>query len=365
MRSKVCHVTSMHSIDDTRVFHNECKSLTKRYEVYLVAPNVKDQVVNNVNIRGVELSTKRFQRLCQLHRLVPILKDIDATVYHFHDPELISVGLRVRRWGKKVIFDSHEDVPAQQSEKASLPPLLRKLLANAYALYEKQNLRKYDALVTVTPSIVDRLKLTNPHTYQVTNYPSFIDYKDERKWNKTIVFAGGISSQWMHTNILRSIENLDVRYDLAGFANNEYLDKLKSMPAWGKVDYKGRLKFTEIPALLQSSMAGMALNDYVANVGYKLGSLGNTKLFEYMMAGIPVIATDFILWRQIVEKYDCGICVNPHDVSAITNAIDYFINNPEVAKQKGDNGRKAVKEKYCWATQEPILFEMYDYVISK
>ena len=83
-----------------------------------------------------------------------------------------------------------------------------------------------------------------------------------------------------------------------------------------------------------------------------------------MMAGIPVIATDFELWKEIVEGCDCGTCVNPHDIGAIADAINYYIEHPDVAKEKGLNGRKAVEQTYNWSMQEKALFEVYDHVLN-
>ncbi len=78
-----------------------------------------------------------------------------------------------------------------------------------------------------------------------------------------------------------------------------------------------------------------------------------------MQAGIPVIATDFELWREVVSQSDCGTLVNPHDSNAIKAAIEFYIDNPEEALRQGDNGRVAVKERYNWSTQEVILFSLY------
>ena len=68
--------------------------------------------------------------------------------------------------------------------------------------------------------------------------------------------------------------------------------------------------------------------------------------------------------KEIVDEYDCGICVDPHDIEAIADAINYFISHPDIARQKGENGRKAVEEKYNWGMQEKILFEMYDKILK-
>jgi glycosyltransferase involved in cell wall biosynthesis len=83
------------------------------------------------------------------------------------------------------------------------------------------------------------------------------------------------------------------------------------------------------------------------------------KMFEYMAAGIPVIASNFPLWRQIVEGNQCGLCVDPLNPKAIAGAIDYLIMNPEIAKRMGENGKKAVIEKYNWPVQAIKLTDFY------
>lgn len=357
---RICHVTSLHPYKDGRIFRKECQSLSKKYDVSLIAPNTETKEEDGIHIYGVELPKSRLRRMRSLDFVFQKMMEVDAEVYHFHDPELVPVGFKAKKQGKKVIFDSHEDVPLQISEKEWIPRPFRKIISSLYRNYEESRLRCYDALVSVTPSIVDRLKGCNPNTYQITNYPILHNFKDNRNWGNQICFTGGISAQWMHDNVIRSIENIDVKYVVAGVIEGNYMDRLKELPAWEKVDYQGVVTPQEVSKIQQNSFAGIALNDYVANVGYTLGSLGNTKLFEYMMSGIPVIATDFILWREIIEKYQCGICVNPRNVDAINEAIIYLKDHPDEAKRMGDNGRKAVEEEFNWASQEKILFEMYD-----
>lgn len=364
MKKKVCHVTSVHSYLDERVYYKECVSLAKIYEVYLVAPNCDNQELSGVHVRGVELPKGRLKRVLNLKRLEPTLIDIDAEIYHFHDPELLYIGYRMKRRGKNVIFDSHEDVPMQIISKDWLPIILRRSISTIYKLIERFILKRYTAVISVTPSIVQRLQKINSNTYQITNYPIYKDCQDERKWSNIIVFTGGISSQWMHLNVLDSIKDLNVVYLLAGRPEGEYLEKMKNHPSWSKVDFRGLIKHTEVNQFIQQASAGVALNDYVPNVGYKLGSLGNTKIFEYMMAGLPVIGTDFILWKEILEGYNCGICVNPHEIQSISNAIKTLTENPKLAKEMGDNGKRAVKEKYNWSEQEKVLFDVYEKILA-
>ena len=159
MKVKVCHVTSVHKPTDARIFERECTSLTQKYDVTLIAPNVEDYESNGVHVRGVYLPQSRIKRQRRLCDVLQKMKDVDADVYHFHDPELIPIGLKIKKEGKRIIFDSHEDIPAQILCKTYIPThFLRYLISKYYEIYERRSLRQYDAIVSVTPVIVERLK---------------------------------------------------------------------------------------------------------------------------------------------------------------------------------------------------------------
>ena len=93
--------------------------------------------------------------------------------------------------------------------------------------------------------------------------------------------------------------------------------------------------------------------------------MGNTKIFEEMMAGLPIICTDFKLWEEFVHRYDCGICIDPSDVSAIVAALKRLTDDPDEARRMGANGRRAVELEFNWHTQEKILTELYEKLKNK
>lgn len=362
---KICHVTSVHPAKDARIFYRECISLLKAgYTIFEIAPNVEDEIYKGISIYGVQVPQNKWMRSFFVQKAVyRKCIELNADIYHFHDPELIPIGVKLKKKNSKcIIFDSHEDIPAQILMKEWIPSFLRKAISKLYALYEQHALRYYDALVSVTPTITMRLCALNKNVYQLTNYP-LLDRSadaDNRAWKDSICFAGSITGQWLHQNIIKAIENCEnVKYRLAGGGNSAYIEDLKILNGWQDVEFVGKISFDDVPAFLIESTAAMVLNDYVPNVGYKLGTLGNNKLFEAMQMGIPVICTDFILWKEIIEEWKCGICVNPHDIESISEAIKYLIKNKDVAKEMGNNGRKAVMEKYNWKTQEKTLLKMY------
>ena len=88
-------------------------------------------------------------------------------------------------------------------------------------------------------------------------------------------------------------------------------------------------------------------------------------MFEYMSAGIPVIASNFPLWQDVVEGNDCGVCVDPMKPESIAKAIDYLVASPDRACEMGKNGKNAVLAKYNWPVEEAKLLNFYDALISE
>jgi len=89
------------------------------------------------------------------------------------------------------------------------------------------------------------------------------------------------------------------------------------------------------------------------------------KMFEYMVAGIPVIASNFSLWREIIEGNKCGLCVDPLNPSEIAKAIDYIMTHPAEAQQMGKNGLRAVQEQYNWDIEEKKLLALYEQLLKQ
>lgn len=362
---KVCHMTSAHKNHDTRIFYKECTSLARNgYETYLVVQGDSFEE-NGVHVVGVgEPPASRLKRMTQTSKKVyRTALGLDCDIYHFHDPELLPYGLKLKRKGKKVIYDSHEDVPKQIMEKGWIPAPLRRMIAAVMAKYEKHVVKRLDAVVTVSPHIVERFRSYSVKTEMICNFPILNETEQVSDWSQkenAVCFAGGISSQWMHETVLSALPELpQTRYILAGVGDDSYLDKLRAMPGWQQVEFCGKIPHEEVGTLYHRSIAGVALNDYVANVGYKQGSMGNTKLFEYMQSGLPVIGTDFVLWKQIIEGAHCGICINPHNAQEFAEAVSYLLNHREEAEQMGKNGMQAVRKRYHWGLEEEKLVSLY------
>ncbi|MGC9125781.1 MAG: glycosyltransferase, partial [Caldisericaceae bacterium] len=90
-----------------------------------------------------------------------------------------------------------------------------------------------------------------------------------------------------------------------------------------------------------------------------------TKFFEYMLAGIPFIATDFPRWKKFVEENECGFTVNPDDFDEIANKIQYLMKHPDERKLMGQKGRESVLANYTWDKEAEKLEKLYEELLVK
>lgn len=363
---KICYFTSKVSTD-IRVFAKECISLVKAgYKVYLVSPNAKEEIKNGVHIIGVPYNKKgTLNRLFVLPWLLyKKALSIDADIYHFNDPASLHYGAKLKRKGKKVIFDSFEDHPTLFYEKKSIPYFIRYSVSKIYSGYEFNKCKKFDALVLCYHWTQERLNKACQNNQLVFNFPILEENNSIKEDidGTVICYAGLISKMWKIENIIKSLAHLEnIKFILAGNpADKSYLEELGNDENWHKVKYIGQVKREAVSdEIFSKSNIAMALLDYIPLCKGNVGNMSNNKLFEYMMAGLPVICTDFILWKEVVERNNCGICVNPNNINEISDAINYLINNPNIAKQMGENGRRIVQEKYNWEYEEKKLLEIY------
>ncbi len=360
---KVCHFTSAHPSDDIRIFHKECVTLAEAgFDVYLVAANTKETTVKGVKIVNAE-SPKggRFSRM--LHTAKAVYEkalSLDADIYHFHDPELLRYALRLKRKGKKVIYDAHEDVPKQIMGKFWINKYLRKTVSVSFRTFENHVAKRLDYVFTATPFIRDRFAQINPKAIDINNFPLLSELAEETSWDgkkHEICYLGGISQVRGIAQLVDALEYLpDVKLNLAGkYSHASFEAELKAKPNWNQVTEYGFVSRQETIQIMSQSMVGMVTLLPLPN---HIDSQPN-KMFEYMSAAIPVVGSDFPLWRQILVDLDCGLCVDPADPKQIAEAVKTLMSDPERAAQMGKNGRKAVMEKYNWTAEGEKMVEIY------
>jgi len=365
MKINIGHLTSAHQRYDTRIFIKMCTSLAKvgNYEVSLVvADGLGDEIKNNVNI--VDVGIRTGDRLSRMTTTVgKVFKkaiELDSDIYHLHDPELIPLGLKLKKLGKKVIFDAHEDLPKQLLGKPYLNKFLLTILSKTVAIYEQYACRKFDAIVTATPYIKEKFLTINEKSIDINNFPILTELANTTPWSEKeneVCYVGGIAKIRGIKEIVHAMESTkNIQLNLAGkFSEKDVEEEVKSYDGWNNVNGLGFLNREEIANVLGRSKAGIVTLHPIINY---LDALP-VKMFEYMAAGLPVISSNITLWKEIVEGNNCGVCVDPLNPQEIADAINYLVSHPKEAEEMGKNGKKAVLEKYNWGIEEQTLYKLY------
>lgn len=366
MKAKVCIITTVHQPFDTRIFHKQAKTLVQAgYDVTLIAQHENDEMVDGVKIIALPKPRNRLARIFGLTwRAFTSALSQSAEVYHFHDPELIPCWLLIEVFRRsKVIYDVHEDVPRQILSKHWIPGPLRRITAWCAEAVEAVSARFFDRIVAATPAIACRFPADK--TVVVQNFPKLEELEVSNPIPYTqrlpiVSYVGGITQIRGIEEMIQAIGLLPsavgARLALAGsFTPTELEQKLRCWSEWERVDFLGWQSREGVKKILSESKIGLVTLHPIPNY---LDSYP-VKLFEYMSFGIPVIASDFPLWREIVEGTGCGLLVDPLNPEEIAKAILWLLQHPDEAQAMGERGREAVLTKYNWSIEEKKLLEMY------
>lgn len=368
MATKVCVMTSAHPAFDVRIFHKQCKSLAQAgYEVTLIAPGSERVIRDGVRMEPMPAWSSRASRMVRgawmMYRKA--LRQ-EADVYHFHDPELIPVGLLLRLAGRRVIYDVHEDLPSTISYKPYVPRYLRWLVSRVAAVIEALSSRWFTAIVIANPTGAGRFRARNNQVMVVSNYPRIEEIGCSRDGGAAagdgallyvgarITRARGAKEMVQAMGLLPSSIPLQLKL-AGGWDPPELRVELSVIPGWERVNFLGWLGREELAQVLHQARAGLVVLHPEPN--YLTAQ--PVKLFEYMCAGLPVIASDFPVNREVIEGARCGLLVNPLDPEEIACAIQYLWTYPQQAAEMGRRGQQAVRERFNWANEERALLELY------
>lgn len=367
---QLVHLSTVHSRNDTRIFLKQVHTLSSALDAdvsLVVADGLGDsQQPGQPAIYDLgKLPASRFKRaLTGNWRAFNFLRRAKPQLVHFHDPELIPLGLLLRLCGCQIIYDVHEDVPRQTMSKHWVPVIFRWPVATAIAAMEWLAGKVFSGIVPATPTIAARFPVGK--TVLVQNFPiqSELILADPLPYVERppkFAYVGGIADIRGGKEMVQALEHMadlpEVRLEMAGGISPESFGaELRELAGWSKVTYRGIIGRQEVARLLGSARAGLVLFQPMPN---HVDAQPN-KMFEYMSAGLPVIASDFPLWRQIVADAECGLLVDPLDPCAIANALRWVLEHPLEAEAMGQKGQEAVHKIYNWKREATQLVGLYN-----
>jgi len=366
--ARVCHISTAHKALDNRLFDKEAVSLVKAgYDVTIIAEHDKIERLQGVKIVPLPSARNRLARfMVGVSRLLNLALREDAAVYHFHDPELILVGLVLKLRGKRVIYDVHENYRADILEKEWIPKMLRRPASWAFGVLEDFASRLFDYLLVADSDV--RTRFPKAKTEMITNVPplSFSQTNGKKEDDGTlhILYSGAAEKElgiYEMLEALTLVKNRRVRLHVVGSeVSPELAARFHADP---RISYHGRLPWLEYRALLGVVDAGHLLYLPTPRNVCSTGE-GITKLFEFMAAGVAVLYSDIPNLRKLMDPLAAGLAVDPTSPKKIAEAIDYLCENPSMRRAMGERGREAVRDRYNWEHEERKLLAVYEEVLS-
>lgn len=366
---KVCHLTSVHPSRDTRIFYKECRGLAKAgYDVTLIAVHHKKEteVVDGVKIIPFPLVKNRFLRiLFSPLRMFFMARKQKAGIYHFHDPELIVAGLLLKFTGAKVIFDIHENIVKQIKVNRFL--LFPRLLSRLFVPFNYISARCFH--LVLAENSYEEIYKKYTHRYKIIlNMPdvAFFQpyYLSDRSANRDIFYIGRVAKIRGAEVTLKALhllkkKNIVVNIHFVGDIAPVLKKELESLDYFNEIKenviFYGRKNLEAGYEISGQCLVGVSVLSPVENYLYSY----STKIFEYMAVAMPVITSNFPLYKDIVERYECGFCIDPGDPGALAEAVEYLLNHPDQAREMGAKGRQAALKYFDWQIQERKLLELY------
>jgi glycosyltransferase involved in cell wall biosynthesis len=368
--ARVLHLAPAHATFDTRVFVKECRTLADAgYQVSLVVRHDRAESVDGVRIVPLPPWRSRAGRfIANPWRCLRIALRERADLYHFHDAEMLPVGALLALLGRTVVYDSHEDLPRLARDRVWIPRPLRSVASWLVALVERLVTPLFAAVVSAEDEGAKRFggeRVVVIRNYVLRDEFDTTEPVDWASRRNTMIYVGAMSHQRGAVEMVEVVEalaDIDARLTLIGTMNVSGLEaELRALPGWSRVDYLGFGDRATVMKELARARVGLVL--WHPTRKHAEGAVP-VKLFEYLAAGIPVIASDFPAIREVLGPCDVGVLVDPLDVDQIAEVARQLLADPARAAEMGRKGRELVRDHYTWDSQAPLLLDLYRRILS-
>ncbi|MFA9416363.1 glycosyltransferase family 4 protein [Natrinema sp. HArc-T2] len=369
---EVCVISTAHYTFDPRIFYRESAALVEAgYDVTFVTHHDRDTVQEGIQIRSLGTAESRTDRWRDILSAYRTARDVDADVYHFHDPELIPVGRRLARTtDARVIYDVHEDYDTVIRRRDWIPDPVSLPLSKLFPAVQSAASSPFDAIIAATDWIEDDFVERGHEPVQlVRNFPRIedIDLNGEAKTPEadlTLVYVGSFGG---NHGLLRMIDLVEALRDrdvdaelwvIGEFSKPSFeatvRRRIETSPHGEWIKLFGYINYTDMFAYLNRADMGLALVDSEL-YEYCVPN----KVFEYMAAKLPVMVPDVEGMRRYLDDA-CGFRVDVDDTTGQAGILERAAGDEIDLEEMGERGRERVEEAYSWEKEKEHLLSLYE-----
>ena len=367
----ICQLTTRHAITDNRILNLMAETLRDAgYKSAVVGPHQEHFSFKNVQMIACPVTknrTSKWLRLTSPWRLFWFaLRNKECKVFGIHDPDMLKIGLLLKIFGKRVVYDVHDDYEANmKTQLTRFGKLASWIGSKLWWYYEGTVSRFFDGITVADRHLANKFAWKNPPILGNSpplDFTEVADTTDEKTFN--LIFVGSITQVRgvpMAIEALKFLPYEDIRFHIIG---NCFDDQIKEqMESDERVTYHGRVAWTELHKFYKKSHLGIALYQPIPGFLCCRGE-GAVKIQEYMAAGIAVLTSSFPGFVKFVDDAGIGLTAQPDDPQAIAEKIEVLYKDRDLLKKLGQSGRRLFEEKYNWDLHKHKLVEFYKKILG-
>jgi glycosyltransferase involved in cell wall biosynthesis len=369
---RVLLLSTVHPPADPRIVYKIAPTLAKDYEVVLALPGLPPPLVSSEVATVIRLPQFRrlLARLLFCHPVVlwKCLR-LRPDVIHIFVPELIPIAFLFRFLGTRVIYEIQENLYKKFGLKRYNKALIFRYL---FSFFDHLARRYFYCILTEDAYRQEYQELRYPsavvHNYAMLPFLDSLPTQPTPLTNSPFfIYSGVISLERSFDTLVSALALLvktypDIQVHLFG-PSQLSREEMEALPYFKTIQshltFYGYTDQRIALAQANKAIAGLAL---LKPVGDYPDSY-TTKLFEYMALRIPVVTSDFSLYKQVVETNGCGFCISPYNAQTLAEKLLWLVENPAKRQIMGERGRAAVKNKYNWHSEERILMKYYRSIV--
>jgi len=363
----VCIITTVHDRFDGRIFHRQAITLKNAgYKITFLVPGNFNGIEEGIHIISFPVMRNKYKRLLSNIRIVRTALKLKADIYHFHDPDFILFGVALKWISKQVvIFDVHEDFSLVLLERDWIPKWLRKIYSTIYRFVEKSASKVFDGFITATDHI--QTLFPKEKCIVVHNYPenNNIRLNQKNTISNSLVYIGGLTPirgiEEMLKAVVISRDKLSIEIHIYGqFTDMNYEKKIMSIFNHEYIHFHDVLPMNEMYQKVSQYSAGIICYLPLPN---HIESMPN-KIFEYMMLGLPIIGTNFPLWKKIIDENGCGLTCNSSNSKEISDCILSLFSDANELENKARTSSIVYNNHYSWENEKRVLLNFYSSILE-
>ncbi len=364
----VCQLTSGHTLDDERVLHRMGRGAAEAgFFSEVVGPASSHSVLGGVDLvasplrPGASVGWRRWTN--SLYTLSWAFRN-RRDIYQIHDPDFLLAALVLKLFGRKIVYDVHDDYKASVKDRLRRHRWLARWVPKIWWSFERNVARVFDGVIVADRHLAAKFAHCAPVV--LGNYPR-LDFtppaETEEEGTFNLIYVGGVTWErglGVTLDALRRLPQAELRLHVIGAGRDSAL--MEALRAESRVVLHGRVPWTELHRYYRQAHVGLAL--YQPLAGFVTVD-HSVKIVEYMAAGIPVLCSNFPGLKTFVEDAGCGLVVQPDDAEAIAEKIQALLDDPDLRRRLGATGRRLFETEYNWEKHQGRLIGLYERILAK